>query len=110
MYIGLNDIVDINGKNIVYSVWSDVAKAFSNSNCRNYIHNGINYNLRFKRNMTIDKRKIVDFVEEYNSQSGKSEEITDYFLRNVLKTKKNIKGFTDIVKTIPAFVISKKNI
>ena len=48
MYIGLNDIVDINGKNIVYSVWSDVAKAFSNSNCRNYIHNGINYNLRFK--------------------------------------------------------------
>lgn len=100
MYIGLNDIVDINGKNIVYSVWSDVAKAFSNSNCRNYIHNGINYDLRFKRNMTIDKRKIVDFVEEYNSQSGKSEEITDYFLRNVLKSKKNIKGFTDIVKTI----------
>ena len=99
MYIGLNDVSDVHGNIIVYSLWSDVAKAFSgNQKCLNY--RGINYKLRFKRNITIKNKKIIDLVEEYNSHSGKNEQVTDYFLRNILRQKKDESGFTDIFKTI----------
>ena len=99
MYIGLNDVSDVHGNIIVYSIWSDIAKAFSDDiKCLNY--KGINYKLRFKRKITIENKEIIDLVEEYNSHSGKNEQVTDYFLRNILREKKNVSGFTDIVKTI----------
>lgn len=99
MYIGLNDIVDIHGKNVVYSIWSEVAKAFY-GNQRTFDYKGLKYNLKFKRKIIIENQKLVDIYEEYNDVRGKNEKITDYFLRNILKSKKNISGFTDIVKSI----------
>ena len=100
LYIGLNDVYDQNGKRIVYSIWSKVASVLSKNNVNSFTVNGYKYDLVFKRNISIEKKKIIDFTEVYNINSGVDEDVTDYYLRNILRSKKNVRGFSDIVKTI----------
>lgn len=99
MFVGYKGLIDEDGNRIIYD-WRSKVGNLAYSNKTNLSYNGYNYKMLFKRKLEIYNRKIFDCVEEYNSNSKKQTTITDYFLRNVLKSKKNDTKFTDIIRTI----------
>ena len=97
IFIGENSITNSYGKNIVYDWRSPICSLFyANQHSKKY--NDYNFVVKFKRQIEIENRKINKCVETYNDNKDKV--ITDSFLKEVLRKKKNNSEFTDIIRTI----------
>ena len=97
IFIGEESITDLKGENIVYDWRSPVCSLYyANQNFMKY--KNYTYRVKFKRQLLIENKKLVSCNELYHSQ--KDVIVTDTFLKSVLKEKKEITGFTDIIKTI----------
>ena len=97
IFIGESSITNSSGTNIVYDWRSPVCSLFY-ANQQSKKHNGYDFVVKFKRKIEIKNRKINKCVETYNDNKDKI--ITDSFLKEVLREKKNNSEFTDIIKTI----------
>ena len=98
LFIGEKTIINNKGDYIVYDWRSDVCSIFY-TNLKNYKHNEYEYDVNYKRNISIFDRSVIDCIEEYNAKE-KNNGIENTFLKKILLEKKNIEGFTDIIKTI----------
>lgn len=99
MFIGYEGIADKDGNQIVYD-WRSKVGNLANSNKKSLNYNGFNYTVKYKRNVEIKNRQLTNCIEKYNSDSKDKTGITDYYLRSILRSKQNEKGFSDIVRTI----------
>lgn len=97
IFIGESSITNSSGTNIVYDWRSPVCSLFY-ANQQSKKHNGYDFVVKFKRQIEIKNRKINKCIETYNDNKDKV--ITDSFLKEVLREKKNNSEFTDIIKTI----------
>ena len=97
IFIGECSITNSSGTNIVYDWRSPVCSLFY-ANQQSKKHNGYDFVVKFKRQIEIKNRKVNKCVETYNDNKDKI--ITDSFLKEVLREKKNNSEFTDIIKTI----------
>lgn len=97
IFIGESSIINSSGTNIVYDWRSPVCSLFY-ANQQSKKHNGYDFVVKFKRQIEIKNRKINKCIETYNDNKDKV--ITDSFLKEVLREKKNNSEFTDIIKTI----------
>lgn len=96
IFVGENSISNIDGKNIVYDWRSPVCSLFyANQNSIKF--NQYKFVAKYKRQVEIKDKQLINCYELYNN---KNSQVTDVFLKEVLKSKKNISGFTDIIKTI----------
>ncbi len=97
IFIGENSITNSYGTNIVYDWRSPICSLFyANQHSKKY--NNYDFVVKFKRQIEIENRKINKCVETYNDNKDKV--ITDSFLKEVLRKKKNNSEFTDIIRTI----------
>ena len=99
IFVGYNDIHD-KSMNVIVHSWQSAVGDLASSSKTELRYNGNYYKTRYKRNVSIEKKELIDCVETYSNESKNNNQITDYFLRKLLKSKKSEKGFTDIVKSI----------
>ena len=101
VFVGEKSITDFDLKggkiNIVYDWRSPVCSLFY-ENQSSYKYNEYNYRLKYKRQIKIANKKILDCKEVYNKDS--LSEVSDIFLKSILLEKKNKSGFADIIKSI----------
>ena len=96
LFIGEESVYH-NGDYIIYDWRSPICSLFY-ANQTYYKYNDYNYNVISKRKLIIANRELKYCTEEYNN--NKRDDVTDSFLIKILKQKKNINGFTDIIKSI----------
>lgn len=98
IFIGDNSIDNLNLKKIVYDWRSPICSLYY-ANQTNYQYNGYFYELSFKRNLIIENKELKECVETYSNEEENTE-VNDYFLRKLIKQKREESGFTDIIKSI----------
>ena len=99
IFIGNETIKNSNLDIIVYDWRAPVCNLFY-ANQTEYRYNNYVYELELKRNLVIKNKELIECVETYNRNEQGNNEINDYFLRKLIKEKKNQKGFTDIIQSI----------
>ena len=99
VYVGEKGISDKNNNIIVYD-WRSKVGDFAVSNKNSITIDEYDYFANFKRKLSIKNSRLESVSEIYKNGKFNNEEITDFFLKEVAKSKKNIDGFTDIIKTI----------
>lgn len=99
VYVGEKGISDKNNNIIVYD-WRSKVGDFAVSNKNSITIDDYDYFANFKRKLSIKNSRLESVSEIYKNGKFNNEEITDFFLKEVAKSKKNIDGFTDIIKTI----------
>lgn len=98
IFIGDNSIDNINFEKVVYDWRSPICSLFY-ANQTNYQYKNYYYELSFKRNIIIENKELKECVETYSDEEENTE-VNDYFLRKLIKQKKEEHGFTDIIKSI----------
>ena len=96
IFVGEKSISTADGKNIVYDWRSPVCSLFY-ANQDTIKYNNYKYIAKYKRQLEIKNKELINCHELYNN---KDNQVTDTFLKEVLKSKKDVSGFTDIIKTI----------
>lgn len=99
VFIGKELITDDKGNTIVYSWASKVTGTFYEPFYK-FSYNGYDYTVVYKRETDIQNRRLVHVSERYNADDESSKNISDYFLRKVLREKKAHGEFTDIIESI----------
>lgn len=98
IFIGDNSIDNINLEKVVYDWRSPICSLFY-ANQTNYQYKNYYYELSFKRNIMIENKELKECVETYSDEEENTD-VNDYFLRKLIKQKKEEHGFTDIIKSI----------
>jgi len=99
IFIGYNSIDNSKLKKIVHDWRAPICNLFY-ANQTNYRYKNFLYELTLKRNLVIENKKLIECAETYNNSEEENNDINDYFLRKLIKQKKDEKGFTDIIQSI----------
>ena len=99
IFIGYNSIDNSNLEKIVYDWRAPVCNLFY-ANQTKFKYNDFLYELSLKRKLNIKNKKLIECVETYNNNEEENKYVNDYFLRKLIKQKKEEKGFTDIIQSI----------
>ena len=99
IFVGNSNIDNSKFKKIVYDWRAPVANLFF-ANQTKYMYKDFLYELTLKRELDIENKKLIVCDEKYNSNKEENNDINDYFLRKLIKQKKNKEGFTDIIRSI----------
>jgi DNA helicase IV len=99
LYIGYKALV-VDSNDLILDWRAKLAQYFYNSLYKFQVNNS-SYELQLKRKIDIEKSQIKSIYNEVTRKKSELKDtISDPFLINVLKKKKNIKYFTDIIATI----------
>lgn len=98
IFIGDNSIDNMNLEKVVYDWRSPICSLFY-ANQTNYQYKNYYYELSFKRNIMIENKELKECVETYSDEEENTD-VNDYFLRKLIKQKKEEHGFSDIIKSI----------
>ena len=101
MYIGKRDLYNSNGTTYVYDWRNPIRNKYYFKNTTKFNLDSDEYELCLRRAIEIENSKLTSFNDEYiiNNKMANNG-ITDPFLIQILKGKRNQKRLTDIIKTI----------
>lgn len=99
IFIGYSGIDNSKLEKIVYDWRAPVCNMFY-ANQTKYRYKDFLYELTLKRKLVIKNKKLIECNEIYNNSARENNDINDYFLRKLIKQKKEEEGFTDIIQSI----------